>query len=78
MSDLRVRSIDIIGQYQAQSGAFVACPNFDAYKYCWLRDGTFIAYAMDRVGRHDSARRFYRWVNTAIGKMAYRTRISRR
>ncbi len=69
MYDLRTRSIAIIEQHQDPSGAYVACPNFAPYQFCWLRDGTFIAYAMDRVGRHDSARRFYGWVQRVLAKM---------
>lgn len=56
----------IIKHYQSDNGAFVACPNFDTYSYCWLRDGTFIAYALDVHGEHEAALRFYRWVHLAI------------
>lgn len=59
-------SKSIIKQYQSDNGAFVACPNFDTYNYCWLRDGTFIAYALDVHGEHEAALRFYRWVHLAI------------
>lgn len=61
--DLRKRSIDVIRGGQSPSGAYVASPNFNTYRYSWMRDGAFIAYAMDRAGEHDSARRFHRWVN---------------
>ena len=64
--DLREKSIDIIRRYQSANGAYVACPNFDQYRYCWLRDGSFIAYAMDRSGAHQSARSFYKWVHGVI------------
>lgn len=70
MPSLRERSIAIIQRDQAPSGAYVASPNFDQYKYCWLRDGTFIAYGMDRMGCHESARRFYRWIKLALGGQA--------
>lgn len=66
MIDLRQRSIEIILANQAANGAYVACPNFSQYKYCWLRDGTFVAFAMDRVGRHDSAGAFYAWVSETL------------
>jgi GH15 family glucan-1,4-alpha-glucosidase len=46
---------------QARGGAFPACPAFSQYPYCWLRDGTFTAYALDLSGEHGAARRFYRW-----------------
>ena len=34
----------------AASGAYVASPTFAQYGYSWLRDGSFIADAMSRVG----------------------------
>lgn len=60
------RSIEIILAGQAPSGAYVASPNFSQYGACWLRDGTWIAYAMDCVGHHDSARRFYEWADRTL------------
>lgn len=59
--DLRQISIDLIRRWQHQSGAYVASPTFSQYGYSWLRDGAWIAYAMDKVGQHDSADNFYRW-----------------
>lgn len=66
MMDLVQRSIEIILANQAASGAYVASPNFPTYHYCWLRDGSFIAYAVDRTGEHASARRFFEWVDRTI------------
>lgn len=66
MINLKEKSIALIQKYQDQSGAYVACPNFPVYQFCWLRDGTFTAYGLDRVGQHDSARRFYLWVDQRI------------
>ncbi len=59
-------SIKIIKDNQTSSGAYIACPNFKNYRYCWLRDGSFTAYAMDKNGETDSAKRFYQWVNRVI------------
>lgn len=65
MTDLFQHSIRVIKENQYPSGAYIASPNVDDYAYCWFRDGAFIAYAMDLVGEHDSARRFHQWaVNT--------------
>jgi GH15 family glucan-1,4-alpha-glucosidase len=66
MTDLYRRSIGIILQNQTPSGAYLASPNFPTYHYCWFRDGAFIAYAMNLVGEHDSAKRFHQWAATAI------------
>lgn len=59
--DLYTRSIEIILANQAPGGAYVASPNFPTYQYCWYRDGSFIAYSMDLVGKTDSSKRFHDW-----------------
>ncbi|WP_068722952.1 glycoside hydrolase family 15 protein [Tepidibacillus decaturensis] len=64
--NLKQISLHVIKQNQHPSGAYIASPNFDNYQYSWLRDGSFIAYAMDMVSEHDSARRFYQWVHHTI------------
>ena len=76
MADLYKHSIEIIEQNQSPSGAFIASPNFKSYHYCWYRDGAYIAYAMDRVGKHERAARFHAWaaetvnLREAVVKMA--------
>jgi len=70
MTDLFQRSIEIILQNQAPSGAYVASPNFGTYRYCWFRDGSFSAYAMNLVGEHGSARHFHQWAATVINARA--------
>lgn len=62
MTDLWQRSIEIIRAGQAANGAYVASPSFSQYGYSWLRDGTWIAYGMDKAGQADSARAFHLWV----------------
>lgn len=64
--NLYQKSIDIILSGQAPTGAYVASPTFSQYGYSWLRDGTWIAYAMDCVGQHDSAHAFYHWVGQTL------------
>ncbi|WP_248926640.1 glycoside hydrolase family 15 protein [Paenibacillus hamazuiensis] len=73
------RSIQIIKLNQHPSGSYVACPMFLHYGYSWLRDGTFIAYAMDCSGEHDSALKFYEWVDRVVGgkKEQIRTLLQR-
>lgn len=66
MQDIHSISIDLIRAHQHAGGAYVASPNFDTYAYSWLRDGSFIAHAMDRVGQNASAAAFHRWVGTVL------------
>ncbi len=75
MTDLFQRSIQIILDSQHASGAYVACPTFPTYRYCWFRDASYIAYAMDLVGRSDSARRFHDWAMRTI--LAHREAVRR-
>jgi GH15 family glucan-1,4-alpha-glucosidase len=70
MTDLFQRSLEIILANQTPGGAYIAGPNFPTYHYCWFRDGSFTAYAMDLVGRHDSAERFHDWAATTINARA--------
>jgi GH15 family glucan-1,4-alpha-glucosidase len=72
--DLYRRSIQVILQNQADSGAYIASPNFPSYAYCWLRDGSFIAHAMDRVGEHSSARAFFQWMDRMIQRYAWKVK----
>jgi len=68
MNDLYRRSIEIILENQSTSGGYIASPNFPTYHYCWFRDGSFIAYAMDLAGQHTSAHRFHQWVAECVNE----------
>jgi GH15 family glucan-1,4-alpha-glucosidase len=59
--DLAERSVEVILAGQSPSGAYVASPTFEQYRYCWFRDGSFVADAMSRTGRLESAERFFDW-----------------
>ncbi len=63
---LVTQSIAIIEAGQAANGAYIACPSYPTYNYCWFRDGTFTAAAMDRWHKHASARRFYDWATSMV------------
>jgi GH15 family glucan-1,4-alpha-glucosidase len=51
----------VIEKNQADTGAYIASPSFPVYRYCWFRDGAFIADAMSRAGRIASAEAFFGW-----------------
>jgi GH15 family glucan-1,4-alpha-glucosidase len=67
------RSVDVIRRGQAPSGAYVACADFGVYRYGWLRDGSFCAYAMDLVGDDVSASGFHLWVAETLERHRDRT-----
>ncbi|WP_018131381.1 glycoside hydrolase family 15 protein [Effusibacillus pohliae] len=68
MNKLYQHSVQLLLQTQAPNGAFPASTVFTVYRYCWLRDGTFIAHALDKSGEHAAAGRFFQWVDMAIRK----------
>jgi GH15 family glucan-1,4-alpha-glucosidase len=63
-------SVAAIVSNQSADGAFIASPDFSQYSFCWLRDGAFTAYALDRVGEHGAAAAFHDWVEMALGGIA--------
>ncbi|MDC0762018.1 glycoside hydrolase family 15 protein [Brevibacillus sp. AG] len=69
-------SVKLILQHQASTGAYLASPAFIHYQYAWLRDGTFTAYAMNRTGNHESARKFYQWCDDVIRKHEAKARAA--
>ena len=70
--DLAVASKRLIAWNQHPSGGYIASPLFSQYGFSWLRDGSFIAYAMDCAGEPGSAELFYDWVRRIIeGKAGY-------
>ncbi len=73
--NVKEQSISIIKTNQHKSGAYVACPTFETYNYCWLRDGSFIAYAMDVCGEHNSSKAYFDWTHKAIKEIADRFTI---
>lgn len=74
-SDLIEDSIKLILGAQAPSGAYPASPDYATYQYGWLRDGAFIAHAMDLVGQHESAHRFHQWAANTI--LRYQAKVDR-
>jgi len=61
LAALASRSVSVIRENQASSGAYLAAPDFSVYRYCWFRDGAFIADAMSRAGQVESAEAFFGW-----------------
>jgi len=72
VSSLADHSIGLILDHQAPSGAYPAAPHYPTYRYSWIRDGAFIAYAMDLHGQHHSAQAFHRWVARTVARHAHK------
>ncbi len=50
-------------------GGIVAAPCMEPeYRFCWPRDATYVAYALDRCGFHREAETFYKWCKRAQEK----------
>lgn len=63
---LAARSVAIIREGQAPSGAFVASPTFSQYGFAWFRDGAFVAEGLDLVGEPGMSARFHDWVAEVV------------
>jgi glucoamylase len=47
-------------------GGIIAAPCMEPeYRFCWPRDATYVAYALDLCGFHDEAEKFYHWCRRA-------------
>jgi len=64
------RSVEAILKNQDPNGAIIASPDFAQYRFCWLRDGSFSAYALDLAGEHAASARYHLWVNRAVSGIA--------
>jgi GH15 family glucan-1,4-alpha-glucosidase len=69
-SKLARASVERLLGYQHANGSFVASPDFAEYDYCWLRDTSFVAYALDLAGEHQAASRFHGWVGRTLDGIA--------
>ena len=63
-------SVRAILRNQGDNGAIVASPDFAQYNFCWLRDGSFSAYALDCAGEHEASALYHAWVNGALEGIA--------
>lgn len=75
--------IDVIERAQHENGAFPAGAEFSQYQHCWLRDGAFIAHALDVAAvhaaaaghhsvaarRHAAAARFHLWASRTVERL---------
>ncbi len=66
LRELAYHSREVLKLGQAENGALIACPNFPVYRYCWLRDGSFCAHALDRTGQPGQAAAFFRWIGRTL------------
>ncbi len=67
---LRARSLEVLREAQADSGAIIASRAFSQYDYCWFRDSAFAAHALLVCGEHERAGRFHRWAADVVAREA--------
>ncbi len=72
LDGLAARSVAVIREHQAESGAYLAAPFPAPYRNAWLRDGTFVADAMSQVGERASAEAFFTWCAGVVEERAER------
>jgi len=66
MDPLYQFSFRILLDNQSPEGAYIACPEFNTYRYAWFRDGSFCAYAAQKAGYPESAFRFHQWASRVV------------
>jgi GH15 family glucan-1,4-alpha-glucosidase len=66
------RSIDLLAGSQTPQGAIPASTVHELYRYGWLRDGSWCAYALDRAGRTPAAAAWHHWVAATLLRHEHR------
>jgi GH15 family glucan-1,4-alpha-glucosidase len=61
-ADLVQSSISVLRSLQTPQGGFLSTYHYDAYPYVYIRDAIFMAKAMDLLGHHRPAERFYEFL----------------
>lgn len=64
--ELIKKSIELLKIHQHKAGSFPASPNFEEFRYCFLRDASFCAYALLLYGEAERCRRFLEWCHNTI------------
>jgi GH15 family glucan-1,4-alpha-glucosidase len=62
-------SVAAMLRYQSPQGSFVASPDFGQYQFCWLRDASFVGYALDEAGEREAVACYHRWVARALAPL---------
>jgi len=69
---LAARSVTVIREHQAESGAYLAAPFPAPYRNAWLRDGSFVADAMSAAGDRACPEAFFSWCAGVVEARAER------
>jgi GH15 family glucan-1,4-alpha-glucosidase len=59
-------SLELLADSQTPAGAIPASTVHEVYRYAWLRDGSWCAYALDRSGNRSAAAAWHRWVASTL------------
>ncbi|MGB5818399.1 MAG: glycoside hydrolase family 15 protein [Saonia sp.] len=65
-AELIQKSLELLKHHQHASGSFPASPHFEEFRYCFLRDASFCAYALLLYGEFERCRKFLEWCHHAI------------
>jgi GH15 family glucan-1,4-alpha-glucosidase len=69
-TDRVLLSVQAVLRNQSPNGAIIASADFAQYRFCWLRDGSFSAYALDLAGEHEASMKYHLWVREAVDRIA--------
>ena len=67
-------SVELLVSAQTAEGAIPASTGHDIYRYGWLRDGSWCAYALDRAGQTGRAAAWHHWVARTL--LAHEHRVN--
>jgi len=66
------RRVELLAGAQTPQGAIPASTAHRTYRYGWLRDGCWCAYALDRAGRRSAAAAWHHWVAATLLRHQHR------
>ena len=66
-------SVELLAGAQTSDGAIPASTVHEVYRYGWLRDGSWCAYALERAGRPEATAAWHHWVATTL--LAHEDRV---
>ncbi|GMQ57934.1 hypothetical protein AN1V17_23290 [Vallitalea sediminicola] len=66
------KSVEIIKNNQLKSGIIIGSHLAGAYNCCFLKDNSFSVYALELMGDHNEAEKYYDWSSKKIIELQYK------